>query len=280
MAKEKEAAKQAAEALRQTLTKHGERGGLVALDALERYQGGLRDAVRVETDTRTAMAQTNTALRNKVAELEKKLQEQQTENHQLKQIQQGLRFELANTAAALEKAKPPVVTGGVVQWCPDRKRDITYPGERILTALVAQERLDHLVRDSDLPMVTSEILASRIDQLRHVVSRHFAETPARKSLYRQILKGDCTGVYMPQSMYAPLFGADEYTLMGMCIKFAGLYGTKVCVEGQSQVPGRRERAYLEERHRQAGNDPATAQKDFMESFNAAPLRKANRPATP
>jgi hypothetical protein len=81
---------------------------------------------------------------------------------------------------------------------------------------------------------TPEEINERRDVLRLTVEKYLPELPPmiQKALAKHDNE-DNAMILLHQDGFASGFHTDEYTLLGMAIKYAGLYGVEVCIIGNA-----------------------------------------------
>jgi hypothetical protein len=86
-----------------------------------------------------------------------------------------------------------------------------------------------LTMGADAPSVTPEVEKSRIEVLQATIAKYLPDfVKAVKAK-----EGAMDGLVLHQDAFAAGYDDDEYTLLGMAIKYAGLHGLRVIIGGQN-----------------------------------------------
>jgi hypothetical protein len=91
----------------------------------------------------------------------------------------------------------------------------------------------NLMMGIDCPSVTREEEVKRIEVLKATVEKYFPEFATRVKQASVEPKKDRTVMGLHQDAFAAGYDDDEYTLCGMCIKYAGLHDVHIMVAGKN-----------------------------------------------
>jgi hypothetical protein len=95
-----------------------------------------------------------------------------------------------------------------------------------------QVGIPRLVMGVDQPVSTKDEEAQRLDDLKATVEfyiPHFAE--GVKRVAETMKQGEKPTMLLHQDAFAAGYHTDEYTLLGMAVKYAGIYGVGVTIHG-------------------------------------------------
>ncbi len=91
----------------------------------------------------------------------------------------------------------------------------------------------NLVMGKDDDPVPEEELRNRILEITLTVEKYLPEFAKKMKQISKSKKGKRTGTAFHQDTFAFNFSTDELVLLGMAIKYAGMYGVTVIVIGQN-----------------------------------------------
>ena len=105
-------------------------------------------------------------------------------------------------------------------------------GQGVFRKRKTMAKVKQLLMGRDAPVSTPEEEERRIAVLRATVEKYLPEfARAVATLVAKVEDPNERPIYLHQDAFAAGYDDDEYTLLGMAIKYAGLHGVRITIHG-------------------------------------------------